>query len=502
MADIKNITIDGTTYDLKDDKARNDVSDLKEDFTDLPEYGYVPTSGQMLSDNVTVDTEPYSFRATPYGDREIVDAIVGGTVAFNQLVNPNKTSFTFNGVTVTNNNDGTFTFSGTANASGADAITHSLPYKKNHKYFISVKGASNDLKFYDGYGADGYDTGSGNIAHWDRESGNGYMYFYVTNGVSYNVKVTPQLHDLTQMFGTSVADAVYAMEQSTAGSGVAYLKAVAPKMFAQYNAYNSGELKHVSGLSAHETVGKNFFDGSKVTTTSSSNWGVMWSDNVLTVQHKNTYSTGTPRTPVLDLPDGTYTVSYVSSIPNIDIYRGGSYSETLVSGGTFTVNGEETQIAFSNNSATTVTYTNVQIERGSAPTTYEPYVKHSYALDDSLTLMGVPKWVDGKLQFDGDIYPPSGGAQSRYAIVDLGTLEWQNVQADKTIGKDFTGFAKIPSSNSIAFNGMMSDYLCVARSDYDADLGKTFFVNNTGYFVIHDPDWVPGTSGSTALSGK
>lgn len=34
MADIKNITIDGTTYDLKDAKVRGDVSDLKEDLSE------------------------------------------------------------------------------------------------------------------------------------------------------------------------------------------------------------------------------------------------------------------------------------------------------------------------------------------------------------------------------------------------------------------------------------------------------------------------------------
>lgn len=37
MADIKNITIDGTTYDLKDAKAREDVSDLREDIGDRAE---------------------------------------------------------------------------------------------------------------------------------------------------------------------------------------------------------------------------------------------------------------------------------------------------------------------------------------------------------------------------------------------------------------------------------------------------------------------------------
>lgn len=44
MADIKNITIDGTTYDLKDAKAREDVSDLKEDIDDL---GFSVVNGKL-----------------------------------------------------------------------------------------------------------------------------------------------------------------------------------------------------------------------------------------------------------------------------------------------------------------------------------------------------------------------------------------------------------------------------------------------------------------------
>lgn len=53
MADIKNITIDGTTYDLKDDKARNDITDLKEDLQlldiDIIENSYITTSGVITS---------------------------------------------------------------------------------------------------------------------------------------------------------------------------------------------------------------------------------------------------------------------------------------------------------------------------------------------------------------------------------------------------------------------------------------------------------------------
>lgn len=48
MADIKNITIDGTTYDLKDDKARNDITDLKEDLDDV--IGAVYSDGYI--DNI------------------------------------------------------------------------------------------------------------------------------------------------------------------------------------------------------------------------------------------------------------------------------------------------------------------------------------------------------------------------------------------------------------------------------------------------------------------
>ena len=47
---------------------------------------------------------------------------------------------------------------------------------------------------------------------------------------------------------------------------------------------------------------------------------------------------------------------------------------------------------------------------------YEPYTKHTYPLDSSLTLRGVPKLADGKLSFDGDIYPPSGEVQRRYGL--------------------------------------------------------------------------------------
>ena len=63
--------------------------------------------------------------------------------------------------------------------------------------------------------------------------------------------------DLTQMFGSTIADYIYSLEQSTAGAGVAWFKKLFPN---DYYAYNAGELLSVEGLQSHDTVGFNQWD--------------------------------------------------------------------------------------------------------------------------------------------------------------------------------------------------------------------------------------------------
>ena len=56
---------------------------------------------------------------------------------------------------------------------------------------------------------------------------------------------------------------------------------------------------------------------------------------------------------------------------------------------------------------------------------YEPYIKHSYPLDSSLTLRGIWKLdANNKPYCDGDRYLPDGTVERRYGSVDLGTLTW------------------------------------------------------------------------------
>lgn len=59
---------------------------------------------------------------------------------------------------------------------------------------------------------------------------------------------TDVVSDLTQMFGSTIADYIYSLEQATAGAGVAWFK----QFFSEdYYSYDAGTMKHVEGLSAH-----------------------------------------------------------------------------------------------------------------------------------------------------------------------------------------------------------------------------------------------------------
>lgn len=131
--------------------------------------------------------------------------------------------------------------------------------------------------------------------------------------------------------------------------------------------------------------GKNLFDGTTVSTTTPANWTISFSDNVLTIKHNNSYTTGYPIASLGVLPSGSYTISGTLGT-QIGLYRNGAYSQMLSSGTTFNANGTDTlSIIFPANeigSGVTKTYTNMQIEAGSTASSYQPYVApQSYNID-------------------------------------------------------------------------------------------------------------------------
>ena len=117
----------------------------------------------------------------------------------------------------------------------------------------------------------------------------------------------------------------------------------------------------------------NLFDGTQVTTTNPSNWGVTFENNVLTIEHKTAYSSGAPNIVLGTLPSGNYTISYTST-NRMSLYIDGVYDQLLDNGETFTAeSGKTYAFYFSVADNSTVTFTNIMLEKGSKVNSYTPY---------------------------------------------------------------------------------------------------------------------------------
>lgn len=204
----------------------------------------------------STDTTPYLFKAVGdvYGDR-LEDKIVGGTVAWNQHLE----SYTYTNASVSVDGDVvTITPNNSSNRYQAKEGNDNVLVIQNHVYLQSVVIKS------DGEHSTGFQNHlyldcakKTTSATWTvltqiakaSSSGKSLVQLFSSGNTEYQIKKDSfNLIDLTQMFGSTIADYVYSLEQSQAGAGVAWFKKLFPK---DYYAYNAGELLSVEGLSAH-----------------------------------------------------------------------------------------------------------------------------------------------------------------------------------------------------------------------------------------------------------
>lgn len=189
------------------------------------------------------DKVPYIYRKSAGGDR-VYEKLIGGTIAWNQLC-PIRSDFSGNGITLTNNSDGSYNVNGTAEAGMAITFGSTFTVYQNHKYYI--KGCPSDggsNKYY--FGLAGYvsETGSGAIFNYPSATSKQNARLDIKSGANIsNAKIIPQVIDLTQMFGSTIADYIYSLEQATAGAGVAWFRTLFPN---DYYAYDSGSLQSVN----------------------------------------------------------------------------------------------------------------------------------------------------------------------------------------------------------------------------------------------------------------
>lgn len=385
----------------------------------------------------STDTTPYLFKAVGdvYGDR-LEDKIVGGTVAWNQLVEHGNFdavsgwsggTVSGNVLIITGGSDGTMNLtlhremnipSGHKTLAMCDVYCGSANNARIRFPFNSLSTVSVSANTWTSVGQIGISDTSMRVG----------VQMNGINGETYKYK-NFVCFDLTQMFGSTIADYIYSLEQSQAGAGVAWFKKLFPK---DYYAYNAGELLSVEGLQSHDAVGFNQWD---------EEWRAGYYDSSTGEFHS--YSTQLANAnPIKVLPNTTYHITPVRTMGGARIvYRDSSQNlisiEMLSSSGAgnFTTLSNCEYVDFCTMSAYGGTYHNdicINLSDPSRNGEYEEYVKHSYPLDSSLTLRGIPKLdASNNLYYDGDEYTSDGKVKRKYGVVVLNGSElWQSYQTN------------------------------------------------------------------------
>lgn len=484
----------------------------------------------VTTDNViTENNEPYNFRQSAGGATEH-EEIVGGTVAWNQLVENGNFESTSGWQAIGGASIGTIQVESkkatltivTSNLSSGIYRPNSVGESiGNHVVLASTfftSSASTHVACNINNSTDGSSISAEtaisanvrtNVAQiWkvnSRTTVSG-MYIYVNRSAELSAGATVvvenvQLIDLT-LFNSAIADYVYSLEQSTAGAGVQWLKAHFPKLFDDgYKAYNAGELASVR-TSAHEMVGFNQWD---------EQWELGGIDN----------STGQ------NIPDSTIirAKNYIPVLPNTEyFFRVGSTGSGYIrnayfydashnfierkntsENAIFTAATNAQYMRFALRSTYGTTYNNdvcINISDPAKNDTYEAYVKHTYPLAPN-DLRGIYKLdANNKLSCDGDEYRCVGEIKRRYKLVDLGTL---------TLSTDLVGFAQLnlPGIKTMETSAQKANILCpkyvtdTQANVYAKTTDKTISGATTETVRIYDTAFVGLTSAqvSTALSG-
>ena len=312
--------------------------------------------------------------------------------------------------------------------------------------------------------------------------------------------------DLTKMFGTAVADYVY-------GQGAAFFRRWFGK---QWYPYNTGELKHVEGLESHDVVGFNLFDAEAVLVplgfvkqsdgslylgraSDVQTATVLWAnkaqyDGTICISYEyknNSGSTSGGARFRFDYVDGTYSYSYPSPVATYTAYR-------IVS----TTGKKVKQITYDFGSGATSTWLkNVCVNfshNNSRNGEYEPYEKHSYPLDSSVILRGIPKVGANGVYWDGDRYLPDGTVERRYGVVDLGAFGWQYNSTYAVF------FAKLGAlQTSYGYDGICSAYAKYtgAGKPGDKQWGNTGFIGGGINLLVVDSSYTDPATFKAAMQG-
>lgn len=472
------------------------------------------TADQLNATVGVTDKVPYNFRTSggsaDIGNR-LNDKLVGGTIAWNQLFTNSATSS--NGVTISNNQDGTMTLNGTTTASYINFTTLSNAMNQVHKYLLCLKILNNpdNVSFYyawlnrSGMRTDAISTGESckicnqttSMTQLAKSTGLAGL----SAGTVFNdVKIAVMVMDLTQMFASTIADYIYSLEQTTTGAGVAWFKNLFPKPYYEYNA---GELMSVC-TNAHITRGFNA-------------WDEEWEEgyyNLDTGEKIAQQGRIRSKNKIRVIGGQRYYFRYSSNVNDIgviyfDANGNWNHKAYIHSNNVFTVWPEASYMLFYMPHQSGSTYQNnicINLSwSGYRNGEYEPYVEHRYPLSP-IELRGIPKLdTSNNLYFDGDTYEKDGTVTRRYSIVDLGTLNWtynasssifqgliSDLKAPELTADRLTGIlcSKYPISSVASVSSSMTDQSCMRYSN-----------NTNSYILVRDTSFTSVAEFKAAMSG-
>lgn len=477
--------------------------------------------GQGVTHRFETDSDTAYQKAVPTGAKLMSVKSVGGrSIVFNQLVKPVPTVVTQAGVKFTFSNDGIITLNGTATTTGNAVSLQSVKNQKGHKYLMvanplsGVYGANQLMFSSQSFGQDS--TGHGTIIV--NESSNAVWYYtiYVYNGVTYdNVKLQPQIFDLTTMFGAG-------NEPSTVEEF--------EKMFPnEYYPYNAGEIVS-SGTEEVTEQGKNLLvdstlgnvsvggaqgitvepygDAIKVEAVSGNgNWVRIRPDNVI----KKYMKAGDKYVFLAEIKSQNATkppMVYIQSIPgyvNLQGAMSADYSWCYHIG-TWVYNPNEKEITLHfgfMNAIGTYYIRRIMFIKGDTPTAYAPYHSNVYQIPDAIKALPGYGWSAGTARNYVDY------ENKRYvqcvSSVDLGALNWVagstgkvNFQTSQVIGQ------KLTKSYSIAPNFMCLKYSTKTQDELWGKpnvIGITAAANVDGFVYVNDTSYTDVTAFKQAMQG-
>lgn len=390
---------------------------------------------QLVATQVIEEQALYSYRTSggnvDIGNRSYNKKIVGGTLGVNQQVR--KTSLpngTWSNLTVTRNDDGSITLNGSTDGRTSIGNIAYTNIAKGHVYFmqacvgLTLHTGSWSITNNANYGAQiCKDNGT-------YSSPGGLVLEVMTARTFNNQKAYLQVIDLTVLLGSTIADYLASLDSANLGAGVAWFRKYFPKL---YYAYNDSSLMSVN-TSAHKMVGFNQYDKDTVDYVNnryinySTGELVSWGDTkavgyvrILGGNEYELYSTESSHVFRYSLPIG---LAYYDSEYNF--ISGDYYTETSNSF-RFTPPANAMYLRFSYEGTNLNEICLHLVWSGTRNGEYEPYEEHSYPLDSSLELNGIPKIdSDGNLYFDGDEYESDGTVTRNYhKDIFNGTENWQ-----------------------------------------------------------------------------